>query len=330
MPWMRVDDQLHNHRKARTVLRSAEPKRRDCAPMGLWALAGSWCGQNRTGGFVPAELLDDWDDNAQELAQRLVDARLWIRDEMGGEPGFRFHDWEDQNPLSGDAATSTASRSGSFGNHVRWHVKKGRVDEGCGFCMSGSSGSVAPESGAIRGDDSSGSSGSSGAIAPDEPDIAPIKSATQGNPQNPSVLGSIGSIAPVPIPKPNREEGGYVSRERYERETVPPGNEPPPPTSRCIKHPRGTTAACADCRANRETAAAEAAEHHQRAVRERAQQRATVGAEKAAAIAACSLCNADGYRGAVVCDHVDHAPAAARGRAKVQAELDAIASRRAS
>jgi hypothetical protein len=30
-------------------------------------------------------------------------------------------------------------------------------------------------------------------------------------------------------------------------------------------------------------------------------------------IARCGLCNADGYRGSTVCDHVDHSAAAKRG-----------------
>ncbi|MBU8819566.1 hypothetical protein [Mycolicibacterium goodii] len=40
-----------------------------------------------------------------------------------------------------------------------------------------------------------------------------------------------------------------------------------------------------------------------------------------AAIAACGLCDDDGYRGGHVCDHVDHGAAAKRGMAKVRAAL---------
>lgn len=39
------------------------------------------------------------------------------------------------------------------------------------------------------------------------------------------------------------------------------------------------------------------------------------------AIAACELCDDDGYRGTAVCDHQDHTAAAARGMAKVRAAL---------
>ena len=36
-----------------------------------------------------------------------------------------------------------------------------------------------------------------------------------------------------------------------------------------------------------------------------------------AAIVACPMCDDDGYRGTRICDHKDHAPAAARGKARI-------------
>lgn len=48
------------------------------------------------------------------------------------------------------------------------------------------------------------------------------------------------------------------------------------------------------------------------------------------AIAACELCDADGYRGARVCDHVDYREISARGHALAsQALVDAKARRAA-
>ena len=38
-------------------------------------------------------------------------------------------------------------------------------------------------------------------------------------------------------------------------------------------------------------------------------------------ISRCGLCNADGYRGSMVCDHHDHAAAARRGIALVREAL---------
>lgn len=149
MGWGRTDDTLHAHRKTRAVRKSHETKRRDVAPFGLWVLAQSWCSGSNTGGFIPAEVLDDWDDDAPALAARLVEAGLWDRAEQDGEPGYRFHDWEDY---------SAPSESGLVGNHIRWHVKKGVISPGCAFCerivdapedsddIGAISGRVAPES----------------------------------------------------------------------------------------------------------------------------------------------------------------------------------------
>ena len=44
--WMKVDDQMHVHRKTRRLIQSHPEKRRDIAPIGLWATAGSWACQN--------------------------------------------------------------------------------------------------------------------------------------------------------------------------------------------------------------------------------------------------------------------------------------------
>ncbi|OMB96484.1 hypothetical protein A5733_11470 [Mycobacterium sp. NS-7484] len=41
----------------------------------------------------------------------------------------------------------------------------------------------------------------------------------------------------------------------------------------------------------------------------------------------CTLCDSDGYRGAQVCDHVDHTAAAKRGIAKCRAALAKEANR---
>lgn len=144
MSWHKVDDGLHAHRKTRRVRRSHPSKKRDVAPFGLWVLAGSWCGDNREhAGFVPLEVLEEFDDDAYELAERLVSAGLWHPHEQDGEPGYLFHDYEDYNPE--DAATS-----GTYGNHVRWHVNKGIIKADCPECdnvLNGdSSPRIAPDS----------------------------------------------------------------------------------------------------------------------------------------------------------------------------------------
>lgn len=126
--WMKIDDRLHSHRKTRRVVRSASDKRRDIAPIGLWTAAGSWASQNGTDGWVPEHELDRWDDNWEELADRLVKAGYWVPEEHEGEPGYSFVDWEDYNPVR------DASKRGAFGNHVRWHVNEGIVSPDCEHC----------------------------------------------------------------------------------------------------------------------------------------------------------------------------------------------------
>ncbi|MBX9918848.1 MAG: hypothetical protein K2Y33_03285 [Mycolicibacterium frederiksbergense] len=55
----------------------------------------------------------------------------------------------------------------------------------------------------------------------------------------------------------------------------------------------------------------------------------TPAEQRADAIAACQLCDTDGYRtGGTRCDHIDHAAIAERHRAAVRAELDRIARRK--
>jgi hypothetical protein len=101
------------------------------------------------------------------------------------------------------------------------------------------------------------------------------------------------------------------------------GNNPPPP--KCPDHEHvdgdpGPCRACGDARRAR-------AEWDAAAVRRAAEQRAAEARQRAeiraAAIAACRLCDDGGYRGRVLCDH-DPASAdrAARGSAEVRAALD--------
>lgn len=87
MPWFKVDDKLHDHRKTRQAGRSA---------MGVWVLAGSWAADNLTDGFVPASLLSRWGTTAD--ARKLVSVGLWHEDEQDGEKGWRFHEWLERQP----------------------------------------------------------------------------------------------------------------------------------------------------------------------------------------------------------------------------------------
>jgi hypothetical protein len=87
MTWFKVDDKLHDHRKARAAGATA---------MGVWCLAGSWAADNLTDGFVPATILTRW--GRPRDANRLVEVGLWHTDEQDGEKGWRFHEWHERQP----------------------------------------------------------------------------------------------------------------------------------------------------------------------------------------------------------------------------------------
>ena len=130
MAWFKVDDKLHDHRKARKAGKAA---------MGVWALAGCWCMANETDGFVPESVLTRWGNRKD--AERLVEAGFWRPDEQDDEQGWRFHDWLTYQP---DARTlqlvrEAESAAGSRGNHKRWHVRRNIHDPQCDFCQESAS-----------------------------------------------------------------------------------------------------------------------------------------------------------------------------------------------
>lgn len=83
MTWFKVDDTFHSNRKVMSLMDEPEA-------LGLWVIAGSWCGSNLTNGFVPDYALARLLPDAVKLAQKLVTAGLWTR--VRG--GHRFHDWD--------------------------------------------------------------------------------------------------------------------------------------------------------------------------------------------------------------------------------------------
>jgi hypothetical protein len=97
MTWFAVDDKLHGHIKSR---------RARAASMGLWVLAGSYCADNLTDGFVaadvPAILVGK---DGPKLAARLVGAKLWHE----VEGGWIFHDWSDYQPTAESVRANRAA-----------------------------------------------------------------------------------------------------------------------------------------------------------------------------------------------------------------------------
>jgi len=100
MTWFKVDDKLHDHRKARAAGKSA---------MGVWVLAGSWAADNLTDGFVPVSILPRWGTSRD--AAKLCDVGLWMPDEQDGEQGWRFHEWEERQPTRAEKIAERAERA---------------------------------------------------------------------------------------------------------------------------------------------------------------------------------------------------------------------------
>lgn len=85
MPYFKVDDKLHSHRK---TMRATVPA------MGLWVLAASWCMDQQTDGWVPDYAANRLDPDATEHAAELVAAGYWHPEDRDGELGWQFHEWD--------------------------------------------------------------------------------------------------------------------------------------------------------------------------------------------------------------------------------------------
>ena len=115
MAWFKVDDKIHDHPKALAAGKSA---------MGVWVLAGAWAADNLTDGFVPKRVLSRWGTAGD--AKKLVDAGLWFTDEEEGQPGWRFHDWEDFQPTRAQVLEDRQKNAAKLAN---WRAQKAREKE---------------------------------------------------------------------------------------------------------------------------------------------------------------------------------------------------------
>lgn len=185
MAWFKVDDKLHAHRKTRKVRKSDPSKVRDAAPFGLWVLAGSWAGDNGSGGFIPLDILEEFDDYAAEYASRLVDAGLWWKTEVDGEEGYGFHDWDHYTPRP--EGVDDPALSGRLGNHIRWHVKRGQFDPNCPNCNE----SIGANRGDIGGDDRGDTESASGA------NRVPVPVPTRTRPEPDNNIAHAGALAVI-------------------------------------------------------------------------------------------------------------------------------------
>lgn len=100
MVWFKVDDKLHDHRKARQARKSA---------MGVWVLAGSWSADNLTDGFIPDDVATRWGTRHDFTA--LVSAGLWIEATSGSERGWQFVNWGEFQPVKADIERERAQKA---------------------------------------------------------------------------------------------------------------------------------------------------------------------------------------------------------------------------
>lgn len=117
MTWFKVDDSLHSHVK---TMRAGE------AAMGLWVLAGSWCADYLTDGWIPAYAAKRLSPNAEALADELVRAGLWSVDERDGEAGWLFHGWDEYQP---SRESVQQRRKSDAERRARWRVKSASRSE---------------------------------------------------------------------------------------------------------------------------------------------------------------------------------------------------------
>lgn len=97
MTWFKVDDAFWRHRKVRALGRRRS--RRRTQSLGLWLAVGTWSAENRTDGFVPFEVVDEW-DYKREGTRRLVEVGLWDESQLAGEKGIQFHEWNEWQPTA--------------------------------------------------------------------------------------------------------------------------------------------------------------------------------------------------------------------------------------
>lgn len=109
MPWFKVDDKAHEHRKFRGCSLPA---------VGLWTLAGAWSSDLRMDGFVPDTVLRRW-GASEKHAGELVARGLWVQADKDGESGWRFHDWADWQPERKDVETALGRARWTRNNNLK-------------------------------------------------------------------------------------------------------------------------------------------------------------------------------------------------------------------
>lgn len=117
MPYFRVDDKLHSHKKL---------MRAGIEAMGLWVAAASWAADQLTDGWVPDYVAERFTSHAEEYAARLVAAGLWVASEHEGDKGWYFHEWAEWGqPIK----ERVEEKRAEVRERVRQHRARKRADE---------------------------------------------------------------------------------------------------------------------------------------------------------------------------------------------------------
>lgn len=96
--WFKMDDKFHSSKKLMKI-----PKRARFGAAGLWSIAGSWCGEQLTDGFVPSYMLKAWGP-PPSASQALVEVGLW----SCVDGGFQFVNWAEYQPTKADVERDRA------------------------------------------------------------------------------------------------------------------------------------------------------------------------------------------------------------------------------
>ena len=90
--WFRVDDKFHDHPKVQLLL-----ERGHGSALSLWALTGSWSGDQLSDGVISKWALGRWGPEFLEFAEQLADVGLFDRTEVEGRPHYVLHDFLTRN-----------------------------------------------------------------------------------------------------------------------------------------------------------------------------------------------------------------------------------------
>lgn len=119
--WFRVHDHIDEHEKVEPL-----------TDAGFRLLIETWayCRRNQNNGRISDAV---WKKRSKPRPRReLLDARL-VEQHNGYVQVHDYLDWQ-QSAEEIDAAKAKKSKAGSFGNHEKWHTRRGVVDPTCGHC----------------------------------------------------------------------------------------------------------------------------------------------------------------------------------------------------